>query len=1223
MTLKPLLGCCASLLLLLPMSASATPWGADSKPTRTTADHGKRVIGYITQWDAWKGTSAGVPQEGFFNHLNIDYSQYTHLNFSFFGVANDGSLHSGDFRNQLIYEANQTQAPAALLDGDIYSSWDYYLVWGDLTPKWEVDAQATAAGFTAYNGGWKHTATGLTGPFPVPYHAAGTAPGVLELAHSKGVKVMASVGGWSMCRYFGPTAADPVKRARFIADCQRLVALGFDGIDLDWEYPGPFGGMNFTGTTADYANYLTLIQELRAAIGSGKQITAALSCVPAKLAGFDWISVSTILDSINLMTYDVEGGWSDFAGHNAPLYAYPNEEGGAASCDTAVQYMISRGVARSKLGMGIGFYGRGVVCSGPAALGAATTKVQMTVQPDGPITSCEDTASWGDYDATPNYEYIHQKQGGWTRHWDDVAKVPYMTKGNSFLSYDDSRSIGLKAEYVRNQNLGGVIVWHAFGDLRAGAIQDTSAKLPFSPTTAAPLANVINSVLAGDAVPADGTEGPSPAGGPPRGLTSLPTHPLVVGYLNALRNAQGLDQTITDFPAAVQAANLGAFDIIVTAFAEPKADGTIGTTLGSFSSYMPAVVTQGHALGKSVIVSIGGAYPAALADQYATIAASPALRQTFANNVVAFLAANHLDGLDIDYEFPADAGTSRTNFTALMQTLYTTVKAADSRYIVMFGDGPGYYLGGFDFATLGNYTDFFFYFGYDWKNAANGPLRKPGSTQWTLANDQLPEASVKGGVDYVLGKGFPASKVIVGLPFYGSNNHSWSSVRDTWAANQASYTAAIDPVSLEVQINGEWFTPPDAMKRKMDGLLSSTGTVLANAATVRGVGCWEIGHEHASHPDLSNAFAQWIAAAATGTPVLNVSGGSAAEGDSGTRVLSFTVTLSAAAAGSVDVAYATADGTATAGSDYVSSSGTLVFAAGETTKTIPVTINGDETVESDETFTLVLSNPSGATLGTSVATGTITNDDSSGPGVEEGWTSHAAAAGVTLSLVTTDSWSTGFSGELHLTNNTGADMSTWNIQFDAPWTVASLWNGVYGGKSGSTHTVTNPTWGGYVLANGSTDIIGFTGGGTASQPTNLKLNGQIVGSGGTSYATWAAGKGWAGTGYAADKNGNGRPDLVDFLNGSGGGPRNEKRSLTVSGTTATYFCVVVPADTTANNVQYRVIASSSLSFSPSHLMVLQQTNDLGNGKVEAVWRDTTPMSTHPTSFAHLQARIKP
>ena len=89
----------------------------------------------------------------------------------------------------------------------------------------------------------------------------------------------------------------------------------------------------------------------------------------------------------------------------------------------------------------------------------------------------------------------------------------------------------------------------------------------------------------------------------------------------------------------------------------------------------------------------------------------------------------------------------------------------------------------------------------------------------------------------------------------------------------------------------------------------------------------------------------------------------------------FTVTLSAASASSVTVSYATANGTATAGSDYVAASGTLTFAAGETSKPIPVTVNGDTTVESNETFTVNLSGATGATIADAQGVGTITNDD--------------------------------------------------------------------------------------------------------------------------------------------------------------------------------------------------------------------------------------------------------
>ena len=109
----------------------------------------------------------------------------------------------------------------------------------------------------------------------------------------------------------------------------------------------------------------------------------------------------------------------------------------------------------------------------------------------------------------------------------------------------------------------------------------------------------------------------------------------------------------------------------------------------------------------------------------------------------------------------------------------------------------------------------------------------------------------------------------------------------------------------------------------------------------------------------------------TSTPTLSIADGSGTEGADSS--IGFTVTLDEAATDTVTVDYATSDGTATAGTDYTAASGTLTFDAGTTSKTISVSIADDETDESDETFTLTLSNAAGADLGTSTATGTITN----------------------------------------------------------------------------------------------------------------------------------------------------------------------------------------------------------------------------------------------------------
>ena len=111
-------------------------------------------------------------------------------------------------------------------------------------------------------------------------------------------------------------------------------------------------------------------------------------------------------------------------------------------------------------------------------------------------------------------------------------------------------------------------------------------------------------------------------------------------------------------------------------------------------------------------------------------------------------------------------------------------------------------------------------------------------------------------------------------------------------------------------------------------------------------------------------------------PAASISDATIFEGNSGQSNLTFTVNLSAASGRDVTLAWTTKDGTATvANSDYVAGSGTLSFAAGETSKTITVLVNGDHNVEADETFTVLLSSPVNVTLADASGLGTILNDD--------------------------------------------------------------------------------------------------------------------------------------------------------------------------------------------------------------------------------------------------------
>ena len=346
------------------------------------------------------------------------------------------------------------------------------------------------------------------------------------------------------------------------------------------------------------------------------------------------------------------------------------------------------------------------------------------------------------------------------------------------------------------------------------------------------------------------------AAGPACGLNTLPARPLVFGYLNDLRTTNSPAWTLSQL-------DYDAVDVVIHAFAEPKGDGSLGFGLGKFALYREALLTNAHRRGKGVLLSVGGGAPGRLRDAFASAASTSARRLKFAESLLRAVEAHGYDGVDIDYEFPANA-QERGHFTHLMGTVHATLKGASTNYIVMFGASPGFYIDQMDWRALAGCADFAFYFGYDWKNPANGPLANPQAVQWLSGGFEKIEASTRGALHYITARGFPAEKILFGLPFYSSANDSWPALRETWATNRVWFSNAIDAAAGEVPFAGRWWTTPESVQRKMSSVLDTNSSVLTNRMVLRGVGFWEFGHQNVTKPDLTGAIKEWFASRTNG-----------------------------------------------------------------------------------------------------------------------------------------------------------------------------------------------------------------------------------------------------------------------------------------------------------------------------------------------------------------------
>ncbi len=219
-------------------------------------------------------------------------------------------------------------------------------------------------------------------------------------------------------------------------------------------------------------------------------------------------------------------------------------------------------------------------------------------------------------------------------------------------------------------------------------------------------------------------------------------------------------------------------------------------------------------------------------------------------------------------------------------------------------------------------------------------------------------------------------------------------------------------------------------------------------------------------------------------PTVSIGTASLTEPATGTSKMAFTVSLSKASTSTVVVKYATADGTAKAGTDYTSTQGTLTFAPGTTSQTITVPITGGVVGTSSKTFTVNLSSPTGATLATAQGLGTIV-DNISPP--QSG----------NFQYTLTSDWGSGFQGQISFLNTSTTPLSGWTLQFTFPVQITSVWDATLVSHVGNVYVVKSAGWNDTIAA-GAYGTFGFLAspGGQSIVPSNYVLSGSTGSSGG-------------------------------------------------------------------------------------------------------------------------------
>lgn len=270
---------------------------------------------------------------------------------------------------------------------------------------------------------------------------------VAQKRRNPGLKVMLSLGGWGGCKDCSDVFSTRKGRKEFTRSVKELLAyFNADGIDLDWEYPAIEGYPGHTFKPEDKPNFTALVKKLRKKLGRQKLISFAAGGFTAFLEqSIDWKKVMKHASFVNLMTYDLTNGFSIVTGHHTPLYSAAGQK---ESGDNAVQHLLAAGVPSTKLVLGAAFYGR---------IFDSVQNVNNGLYQSGKFSK---------YIPSRFFEDSLGEKNGFIYYWDDSAKAPwyYNPATQTFVTFEDKKSIALKTRYAMDKRLYGIMFWQLTED---------------------------------------------------------------------------------------------------------------------------------------------------------------------------------------------------------------------------------------------------------------------------------------------------------------------------------------------------------------------------------------------------------------------------------------------------------------------------------------------------------------------------------------------------------------------------------------------------------------------------------------------------------------------------------------------------------------------------------------------------------------------------------------